>query len=252
MKLQQLEEFGKKLFLTTTKACVWKVTAKDKNSVLGYHLTRVSVTYAGIGVRYLLSCSMCLSAMCCVLCLRGFWEHAQMVPSSLSTGGFRMVSSDLVLTTFAFNINLRLAAEWPGGYRDNLTSGRSLWIKEDIRHNEPSGNACQVNGRKLLEEERSFTLGSTNWTKYVIKPLSRTRNASKEKPASKRALSFHLRFSLLQFGCGQYCVHNTCFSSINQRRHWPILTSKCGTNGFYFQGFKISKILSSVNVVDWI
>lgn len=76
MKLQQLEEFGKKkkkkLFSTTTKACVWKVTAKDKNSVLGYHLTRVSVTYAGFGVRYLLSRSMCLSAMCCVLCLRGF------------------------------------------------------------------------------------------------------------------------------------------------------------------------------------
>lgn len=48
-----------------------------------------------------------------------------------ATGGFRMVSRDPVLTTFAFNMNLRLAAEWPGGYRDNFTSRRSLWIRED-------------------------------------------------------------------------------------------------------------------------
>lgn len=96
--LRSLAKKKKKLFLTTTEACVRKVTAKDKNSVLGYHLTRVSVTYAEIGVRYLLSRSMCLRAMCCVLCLRGFREHAQMVPSSLSfckqpvaSGRFRVI-----------------------------------------------------------------------------------------------------------------------------------------------------------------
>lgn len=43
-----------------------------------------------------------------------------------ATGGFRTVSGDPALTTFAFNMNLRLAAERPGGYRENVTSGRSL------------------------------------------------------------------------------------------------------------------------------
>ena len=46
-----------------------------------------------------------------------------------ATSGFRMLLSGPVLPTFAFNMNLRLAAEWPRGYRDNFTSERSLWIR---------------------------------------------------------------------------------------------------------------------------
>ena len=34
-------------------------------------------------------------------------------PFILQATGYRMVSSDLVETTFAFNLNLKLATEWP-------------------------------------------------------------------------------------------------------------------------------------------
>lgn len=34
-------------------------------------------------------------------------------PFILQATGYRMVTSDLVQTTFAFNINLKLATEWP-------------------------------------------------------------------------------------------------------------------------------------------
>ena len=67
MKLRQLEEFGKKLFSTSTKACVQKVTAKYKNSVSGYRLMRVAVIYAGEWC-YILAESRNVS-VCHVLCV---------------------------------------------------------------------------------------------------------------------------------------------------------------------------------------
>lgn len=60
-------------------------TAQDSNSELGYHPARGSVTYAGTGVGYLLSSAACLSAMCCVLCSRGFlrtWPDGAVFPSA--------------------------------------------------------------------------------------------------------------------------------------------------------------------------
>lgn len=78
MKPRQSEEFGK-------IRVRYVFTAQDTDSELGYHPARGSVTYAGTGVGYLLSSAACLSAMCCVLCSRGFlrtWPDGAVFPSA--------------------------------------------------------------------------------------------------------------------------------------------------------------------------
>lgn len=44
-----------------------------------------------------------------------------------ATGGFRMVSSDQILITFAFNMDQKLPAKWAWDPTDSLTSQRSPW-----------------------------------------------------------------------------------------------------------------------------
>lgn len=97
----------KKTFLTTSKACVQKVTAQDTNSELGYHLTRVSVTYAGIGVRYLWSCSACQCHVLCVMLervLRTCPDGAVFPFFMQATGALGWFSSDPALTTVLWTV----------------------------------------------------------------------------------------------------------------------------------------------------
>ena len=103
----------KKLFWTTSIGMCSEstVTAKDGSSVLEYHLTEVSVMYAGSGVRESLRRSMCLRAMCWVLCsrdLRTCPDGAVFLFFSASNWWFH--DGHQILTKFASDLERRLAA----------------------------------------------------------------------------------------------------------------------------------------------
>lgn len=84
---------------------------------------------------YILAELLSVSA-CHVLCimlemvLRTCPDGAVFLFFRQATGGFNMVSSDQILITFAFNMDLKLAAKWAGDAEDSLTSQRSPRIGE--------------------------------------------------------------------------------------------------------------------------